>query len=82
MPTAIRPLLVTDSHTTLTRTLAAAAMGVVVGFAAAISVMQYVPVAIAGNESAMMAACRLPDVDGAITVFTMRDSKLECGRYK
>lgn len=33
-------------------------------------------------ERIMLAACRLPDVNGAITVFTMRDSKLECGRYK
>ena len=80
--TKIEPLSIAPYSTTLRRTAAAALLGAVCGFSAAISVMQYVPVAMAGNESAMMAACRLPDVNGAITVFTMRDGLIECGRYK
>jgi len=80
--TPIRQLTITDHHATLTRTLTAAAMGAAIGFAAAITCLQYVPVAIASNESAMIAACRLPEVNGAITVFTMRDGLIECGRYQ
>jgi hypothetical protein len=33
-------------------------------------------------ERIMRAACRLPDINGAVTIFTMRDNKLECGRYQ
>ena len=33
-------------------------------------------------ERVMLAACRLPEVNGAVTIFTMRGNRLECGRYK
>jgi len=80
--TPIRAVLVSDATTTLRRTATAAILGAVCGFSAAISVMQYVPVAMAGNEAAMMAACRLPDVNGAVTIFIMRDGKIECYRHR
>lgn len=34
------------------------------------------------NELVMLAACRLPDVDGAYTWFRRIDGKFECGRYR
>lgn len=34
------------------------------------------------DEAGLIAACRLPSVDGAVTIWQMRGGKLECGRYQ
>ena len=80
--TQIHPITITTTHTTRRHLALTMLLGVSIGAAGVVGAMQYVPVVVASNEAAMMAACRLPDVNGAITVFTMRDSKIECGRYK
>lgn len=81
--TRIEPLTISSATTTLRRTIYAAAIGVAIGFSAAISSMQYIKPAMAANESALFAACRMPDVPGAMSVWTMDENeKLKCWRWK
>jgi hypothetical protein len=34
------------------------------------------------QQHQMYKACKLPDIDGAMTVFAMEDGKLKCWRWK
>jgi hypothetical protein len=34
------------------------------------------------NEAHIVSSCRLPDVNGAMTVFVMEDGKMKCWRWK
>lgn len=34
------------------------------------------------NENKIVSGCRLPDVNGAMTVFIMEDNKIKCWRWK
>jgi len=74
--------VVTDAPRILRHTMLAAALGFAAGLAAAVGAMQYVPDAVAANEQAIVAACKLPDVNGAVTIFTMRDNRMECSRFR
>lgn len=81
--TPIRPVTILSTHTTLTRTLTAAAMGVAIGLSATVAAMQYIGPIVAPNQRAMFAACRMPDVPGAMSVWTMDDDgRLQCWRFK
>jgi hypothetical protein len=37
---------------------------------------------VAASEASIVSSCRLPDVDGAMTVFVMEDGKMKCWRWK
>jgi len=80
--TKIHKPVVTNTPRILRHTMLVAALGFAAGLAAAVGAMQHVPDAVAANEQAIVAACKLPDTNGAVTIFTMRDNKLECGRYR
>lgn len=81
--TPIRPVTILCARTTLTRTLTAAALGAVIGLSATVAAMQYIGPIVAPNQRAMIAACRMPDVPGAMSVWTMGlDGKLQCWRFK
>ena len=60
--------------------------GVVLGLASAMVAWGlWSAIAIADQEVEQMAvvkACNLPDVNGAMTVFVMEDNKLRCWRWK
>lgn len=36
----------------------------------------------AASEANIVSSCRLPDVNGAMTVFVMEDGKMKCWRWK
>lgn len=80
--TKIHKPIVTTATATLRHTLLAATLGAVIGIAATVASLQYIAPAQAANENAMFNGCKLPDVNGAVTIFTMRDDRLECGRYR
>jgi len=81
--TPIRPVTILHTHTTLRRTLTAAAMGVAIGFAAAITCLQYVePPAQTEAERILESACRLGPEMGAFAWQHRRESGVECGRYR
>lgn len=80
--TPIHPITLLTTRAALKRTLYTAAFGVAIGFSAAVASLQYVQPVLADSTRILRAACKLPDIDGAVTIFTMRDSKLECGRYR
>jgi len=80
--TPIRTAVVTNATSQRRNLTAAILLGASIGFSAAITCLQYVQPAIASNEAAMFAACKLPDAEGAITFWQMRNGLLECGRYK
>lgn len=37
---------------------------------------------VAASEANIVSSCRLPDVNGAMTVFVMEDGKMKCWRWK
>ena len=37
---------------------------------------------VAASEPKIVSSCRLPDVNGAMTVFVMEDGKMKCWRWK
>jgi len=37
---------------------------------------------VAASEASIVSSCRLPDVNGAMTVFVMEDGKMKCWRWK
>jgi len=80
--TRIRKPVVTNTITITRRVMLAAILGMVAGIAATVSAMQYVPDAIAANENAMFNGCKLPDIEGAVTLFIMIDGRIQCWRHK
>lgn len=81
--TPIRAVSVLDTHTTTTRTLTAAAMGCAIGFAAAITCLQYVEhPAQTEADRIMESACRLGPEIGAYAWQHRKPEGVECGRYR
>lgn len=37
---------------------------------------------VSASEAGIVSSCRLPDVDGAMTVFVMENGKIKCWRWK
>ena len=37
---------------------------------------------VVASEAGIVSSCRLPDVNGAMTVFVMEDGKMKCWRWK
>jgi hypothetical protein len=83
--TPIRPLLTQDSRQQFRRdcgtvgaTLLLLAALSAVGYALQTDAAEPMPAA----ERAMLASCRLPDQDGAATVYARVDGKIFCWRMK